>query len=136
MHILQPNTSGLESLITFFAGLQLTSRKWYWVWYLAIAILCDLILAALVYGAFLLWSRRQKARATALEQAKLGGGGAGPAQAGRAWLGRTAPVQLTASSVGAPAAATNPYYSRTFTPAPGLQQPLRTSYAYPGAAAQ
>ena len=111
-----------------YTGLELASDKWAWYWYLVIAVVGDLVLATIVYMAYRWWNRRHNAQTTAaFEQSKLGT--TAVPTAGRA------PVQMTASAAaGQPGS--NPYYNRSFTPAPGLQQPLRSTYAYPGAAAR
>ena len=115
------------SILIVFAGLELASDKWAWYWYLVIAVVGDLILAALVYASYKWWNRRHNAQTNAaFEQSKVGAAAAGQ--------GRRAPVQMTASAAGGQAVS-NPYYNRSFTPAPGLQQPLRSTYTYPGAAA-
>ena len=107
------------------AGLELASDKWAWYWYLVLAVVCDLALAAIVYASYRWWSRRHNAQtAAALQQSKLG--------TAAAPTGGRAPVYMTASAA-AGQAVSNPYYNRSFTPAPGLQQPLRSTYAYPGA---
>ena len=117
----------LSLSVCVYTGLELAS-DWAWYWYLIIAVVGDLVLATIVYISYRWWNRRHNAQtAAAFEQSKLGN--ATVPTAGRA------PVQLTASAAaGQPAS--NPYYNRSFTPAPGLQQPLRSTYAYPGAAAR
>ncbi len=96
-----------------YTGLELASDKWAWYWYLVIAVVGDLVLATIVYMAYRWWNRRHNAQTTAaFEQSKLGT--AAVPTAGRA------PVQMTASAAaGQPGS--NPYYNRSFTPAPGLQ---------------
>ncbi|DBB00879.1 TPA: hypothetical protein ACH3X1_000798 [Trebouxia sp. C0004] len=109
-------------------GLELASDMWAWYWYLIIAVVGDLVLATIVYISYRWWNRRHNAQtAAASEQSKLGN--AAVPTAGRA------PVHLTASAAaGQPVS--NPYYNRSFAPAPGLQQPLQSTYAYPGSAAR
>ncbi|KAL0022292.1 hypothetical protein WJX79_005985 [Trebouxia sp. C0005] len=117
-----------EGMRCVLESLELASDKWAWYWYLMIAVVGDLVLATIVYISYRWWNNRHNAQtAAAFEQSKLGT--AAVPTAGRA------PVQLTASAAaGQPVS--NPYYNRSFTPAPGLQQPLRSTYAYPGAAAR
>lgn len=115
----------LQSCLSVSAGLELASDKWAWYWYLVLAVVCDLALAAIVYASYRWWTRRHNAQtAAALQQSKLG--------TAAAPTGGRAPVYMTASAA-AGQAVSNPYYNRSFTPAPGLQQPLRSTYAYPGA---
>ncbi|DBB00425.1 TPA: hypothetical protein ACH3X3_002146 [Trebouxia sp. C0006] len=117
-----------EGMRCVLESLELASDKWAWYWYLVIAVVGDLVLATIVYIAYRWWNRRHNAQTTAaFQQSKLGT--AAVPTAGRA------PVQVTASAA-AGQSVSNPYYNRSFTPAPGLQQPLRSTYAYPGAAAR
>ncbi len=110
------------------AGLELASDKWAWYWYLLIAVVGDLVLATIVYGSYVWWNGRRIAQTSAaFQQSKLGAAGQGTTGRG--------PLQMNASAAGGQAAS-NPYYNRSFTPAPGLQQPLRSTYTYPGAAAR
>ena len=111
------------------AGLEIGS-DWEWYWWLLIAAVGDLILATIVYASYVWWNGRHRARnAAAFEQAKLG------SATGQGTAAGTGPVNMTASAAGGQPVG-NPYYNRSFTPAPGLQQPLKTNYTYPGAAAR
>ena len=113
-------------------GLELKSSKWAWYWWLLIAVLADLILATIVYGSYVWWNGKRIAREIAvLAQSKLATIPAGPADKGQGAAISNAPLQLNATAAAGPAV-TNPYYSRSFAPAAGLQQPPQSSYTYPG----
>lgn len=110
------------------AGLEL-GPSWAWYWWLLIAVVADLILATIVYASYVWWNSSRRAReAAALQQLKLG-----QKAAGQGKNTANAPVNLTASATATGRPASNPYYSRSYTPGPGLQQPLKANYAYPGA---
>ena len=114
------------------AGLEVQSSKWAWYWWLLLGIVADLILATIVYASYVWWNGRRIAReSAALSQSKLAPASAGAVGKGHSTAGGNAPLQMTATA-GAGSAVTNPYYSRSFAPAAGLQQPPRSSYTYPG----
>ena len=113
------------------ADLQIKSSKWPWYWWLLIAVLADLVLATIVYASYVCLNGRRIARErAAFIEDKLA---TSPAQAvdKRQGIGGQAPLQMTAAA-GSGAAAVSPYYNNSFGPAPGLQQPTQSSYAYPG----
>lgn len=119
--------------VCVLAALQIKSSKWPWYWWLLIAVLADLVLATIVYAGYVCWNGRRIARErAAFTQGKLGAPPAGPGAAGKGQgtAASQAPLQLTAAA--GTGAAVNPYYSKSFGPAPGLQQPVQSSYAYPG----
>ena len=115
------------------AGLQVKSTKWSWYWWLLIALVIDLVLATIAYASYVCWNGRRISRErAALAQDKLSAHSTAPTGAigkgqGTAVVGP--PLQMTAA---AGDVAVNPYYSKSFGPAPGLQQPVQSSYAYPG----
>lgn len=115
------------------AGLQVKSTKWSWYWWLLIAVVIDLVLATIVYGSYVCWNGRRISRErAALVQDKLSAQSTAPTGAigkGQGTAVGGAPVQMTAA---AGDVAVNPYYSKSFSPAPGLQQPVQSSYVYPG----
>lgn len=113
------------------ADLQIKSSKWPWYWWLLIAVLADLVLATVVFASYVCWNGKRIAQArAAFTEDKLATSPAG-ATGNRQGTGGQAPLQMTAAA-GTGAAAVNPYYNKSFAPAPGLQQPIQSSYAYPG----
>lgn len=113
------------------AALQVKSSKWPWYWWLLIAVLAQLVLATIVYASYVCWNGRRIARErAALTQGKLGTTPTGAVGKGQGTSVGQAPLQMTAAA--GTGAAVNPYYNKSFGPAPGLQQPVQSSYAYPG----
>ena len=95
-------------------------------------MLADLVLATIVYASYVCWNGRRIARErAAFTQSKMGAPPAGAVGKGKGTAVGQAPLQLTAAA--GTGAAVNPYYNKSFGPAPGLQQPVQSSYAYPGA---
>ena len=112
------------------AGLELPSGKWKWYWILCLAVACWLTAALIIYSLHQCWRSRQISReAAAMQNTKLGG--VPTSSAGQGTTGR-GPVMLTASAGAGMQPVSNPYYSSSYAPAPGLQQPPRASYVYPG----
>ena len=94
-------------------------------------MLADLVLATVVFASYVCWNGKRIAQArAAFTEDKLATSPAG-ATGNRQGTGGQAPLQMTAAA-GTGAAAVNPYYNKSFAPAPGLQQPIQSSYAYPG----
>ena len=92
-------------------------------------MLADLVLATIVFASYVCWNGRRIAqKRAAFTEDKLATSPAG-AIGKRQGTGSQAPLQMTAAA-GNPAV--NPYYNKSFAPAPGLQQPIQSSYAYPG----
>lgn len=122
----------MNNRCVWHADLQIKSSKWPWYWWLLIAVLADLVLATIVYASYVWWNGRRIARErAAFNEGKLATSQIGAIGKGQGKAGGQAPLQMTAAA-GTGTAAVNPHYNKSFGPAPGLQQPVQSSYTYPG----